>query len=157
MACLKQIYCKTFLWYFCSTHTVSKWRVSIFKLESIVVVWWLDLQLPVQSVPITTTVVSMNVVSRREKFKSSLKYGWFMMFNATFNTISAISWRSVLLVEETGVPGEKHRPVASHWQTISHYHKIILETPTMLYSIDKLQWIMNGISSTIQHRCSYTI
>jgi len=32
--------------------------------------------------------------------------GWFMVFNATFNLISAISWRSVLLVEETGVPGE---------------------------------------------------
>ena len=29
-----------------------------------------------------------------------------MMFNATFNNISAISWWSVLLVEETGVPGE---------------------------------------------------
>jgi len=30
----------------------------------------------------------------------------FMVFNATFNNISVISWRSVLLVEETGVPGE---------------------------------------------------
>jgi hypothetical protein len=28
----------------------------------------------------------------------------FMVFNTTFNTISVISWRSVLLVEETGVP-----------------------------------------------------
>jgi len=27
-----------------------------------------------------------------------------MMFNVTFNNISAISWLSVLLVEETGVP-----------------------------------------------------
>jgi len=27
-----------------------------------------------------------------------------MVFNATFNNISVISWRSVLLVEETGVP-----------------------------------------------------
>jgi hypothetical protein len=27
-----------------------------------------------------------------------------MVFNATFNNISAISWQSVLLVEETGVP-----------------------------------------------------
>jgi hypothetical protein len=42
-----------------------------------------------------------------------------MVFNATFNNISVISWRSVLLVEETGVPGENHRPVASHWQTLS--------------------------------------
>jgi hypothetical protein len=29
-----------------------------------------------------------------------------MEFNATFNNISVISWQSVLLVEETGVPGE---------------------------------------------------
>ena len=30
----------------------------------------------------------------------------FMVFNATFNNILAISWWSVLLVEETGVTGE---------------------------------------------------
>jgi len=41
-------------------------------------------------------------------------------FKATFNNISVISWRSVLLVEENGVRGENHRPVASHWQTWSH-------------------------------------
>jgi hypothetical protein len=45
---------------------------------------------------------------------------WFMVLNATFNNISAILWRSVLLVEETRVPGKNHRPVASHWQTLSH-------------------------------------
>ena len=44
----------------------------------------------------------------------------FMVFNATFNYISVISWRSVLLVEETGVPGENHRPVTNLWQTLSH-------------------------------------
>ena len=32
----------------------------------------------------------------------------FMLFYATFNNISVISWRSVLLVEETGVPRENH-------------------------------------------------
>jgi len=37
-----------------------------------------------------------------------------MVLNATFNNISVILWRSVLLVEETEVPGENHRPVASH-------------------------------------------
>ena len=38
----------------------------------------------------------------------------FMVLNATFNNISAISWLSVLLVEETEVPevpGENHQPV----------------------------------------------
>ena len=37
-----------------------------------------------------------------------------MVFNATFNNISVISWQSVLLVEETGRHGENHRPVACH-------------------------------------------
>jgi len=37
-----------------------------------------------------------------------------MVFNAHFNNISVISWRSILLVVETGVPGENHQPVASH-------------------------------------------
>jgi hypothetical protein len=35
-----------------------------------------------------------------------------VVFNATFNNISIISWRSVLLVAETEGPGEKHRPRA---------------------------------------------
>jgi hypothetical protein len=37
-----------------------------------------------------------------------------MVFNATFNNISVISWQLVLQVEETGVPKENHPPVASH-------------------------------------------
>ena len=41
-----------------------------------------------------------------------------MVLNATFNDISAISWRLVLLVEESGVPRENHRPVANHCQTV---------------------------------------
>ena len=43
-----------------------------------------------------------------------------MVFIAIFNNISVISWRSVLLVEETEVPGENPRPVASYCQTLSH-------------------------------------
>jgi len=39
---------------------------------------------------------------------------WFMVFNATFNNILVIWRRFVLLVEETGVPGENHRLVESH-------------------------------------------
>jgi hypothetical protein len=37
-----------------------------------------------------------------------------MVFNATYNNISVIPGQSVLLVEETGVPGENRRPAASH-------------------------------------------
>ena len=50
-----------------------------------------------------------------------------MVFYATFDNISVISWRSVSLVEETGVSGENHQPVASHGQTLSH--SVISSTP----------------------------
>jgi hypothetical protein len=44
---------------------------------------------------------------------------WFG-FNAAFNNSAVISWRSVLLVEETGVLWENHWPVVNHWQTVLH-------------------------------------
>ena len=37
-----------------------------------------------------------------------------MLVNATFNNISVILLQSALLVEETRVHGENHRPVTSH-------------------------------------------
>jgi hypothetical protein len=46
-----------------------------------------------------------------------------MVLNVTFNNISLISWRSVLLVEETGVPGGNHRPATSHRLVIKRQHK----------------------------------
>ena len=52
---------------------------------------------------------------------------WFMVFTTTFNNISAILRWSVLLVGETGVPGEDHRPVTSHGQLLSH--KVASSTP----------------------------
>jgi len=42
------------------------------------------------------------------------RISWFMVFDVTVNNISVISCLSVLLVEETVVPGENHRLVASH-------------------------------------------
>jgi hypothetical protein len=42
--------------------------------------------------------------------------GWFM----EFDNMSVISWQSVLLVEEYGIPGDKHRPAVSHQQTSLH-------------------------------------
>ena len=46
-----------------------------------------------------------------------------MVFNATFNNISAISWRSVLLVEETGVPGKKP---PTYRKSVSYANKDII-------------------------------
>jgi len=34
-----------------------------------------------------------------------------------------------VLVEETGVSGKNHRPVASHWQT--WYHNVVSSTPRL--------------------------
>jgi hypothetical protein len=50
-----------------------------------------------------------------------------MVFNTTFNNISVFLWWSVLLVEETVVPGENHRNVTCHWQTLSH--NVVSSTP----------------------------
>ena len=43
------------------------------------------------------------------------------VLNVTFNNMS------VLLAEETGVLEENHRPVANHWQTLSH--NVVSSTP----------------------------
>ena len=48
-----------------------------------------------------------------------LRWVRVMIFKATFNNISVISWQSDLLEEETGVPQENHRPAASHWHDLS--------------------------------------
>ena len=60
--------------------------------------------------------------------QSLLVYGLGLWcFITFFNNISVISWQSVLLVEENGIPEENHRPVASHWQTLSH--NVVSGTP----------------------------
>ena len=42
------------------------------------------------------------------RWKTQMKWVRIMVFNAAIYNISAILWWSVLLVEETGVPGENH-------------------------------------------------
>ena len=46
-----------------------------------------------------------------------------MVFNATFNNISVISWQPVFLIEED----ENHWITASHGQTLSHH--VVSSTP----------------------------
>ena len=67
--------------------------------------------------------------------------GGFIVLNATFNYISVTSWRSVSLVEETG---DKHRVVASCWQT-----KVLEDA--LNYTVKRdlpVRWSLTGISST---------
>ena len=56
---------------------------------------------------------------KRFKYCTKRRVGSIVL-NATSNNILAISWRSGLLMEETGVPGENHRPAESHLQNLSH-------------------------------------
>jgi hypothetical protein len=46
--------------------------------------------------------------SEKRKSVHIRSYVCLMVFNVIFNNISVISWRSVLLVEETGGSGENH-------------------------------------------------
>jgi hypothetical protein len=46
-------------------------------------------------------------------FKKILGWVGFMVFNATFTNISVILWWAVLLMGETRVLEENHRPVTS--------------------------------------------
>ena len=62
----------------------------------------------------------------------------FMVFNTTFNNISVTSWWSIVLMKETGVPGENHRPTPNYWQALSH--TVVSVTPRL--------------SSIITHNCS---
>ena len=57
------------------------------------------------------------------------------------SSISAMSWRFVLLVEENGVAGENHRPTASHWQALSHY--VASSTPRLNFKgeLSVLLWL----------------
>jgi hypothetical protein len=71
-----------------------------------------------------------------------------MVFNTTFNNISVISWQSVLLVEETGGPGENHyaslNPAHGEVYSIQHF--------MIKFVSDLIQHFMiKFVSDLIQH------
>jgi hypothetical protein len=45
-----------------------------------------------------------------------------MVLSATFSNISAISYRTVLLVEETGIPGVSNQPVKLYHTILYRLH-----------------------------------
>jgi hypothetical protein len=55
-----------------------------------------------------------------------------MVFNATVNNISAMSWRSVLLVKETQIPAENHQPVSSHTE---NHQPVSSHTQTLSHNV----------------------
>jgi hypothetical protein len=56
-----------------------------------------------------------------------------MVFNTTFNNISVISWGSIVLVEETGIQEENHRPVSNHGQILPHNVKLLNKTVILVW------------------------
>ena len=71
-----------------------------------------------------------------------------MVFNATFNTISAISWWSVLFVEETGIPGKNHRPAASH---------SVISLNIFYLPIKQTKWIRHKLSKLMKSSPNYNM
>jgi hypothetical protein len=69
--------------------------------------WTIKISSPLFSifslVAILVTIVLWEWISQ-----SKISIDWFLVFNATFSNISAISWRPVLVVEEARLPGENH-------------------------------------------------
>jgi len=69
----------------------------------------------------------LEFVTRNDDTSEKETNGWWVeiihkkvrvkVVNGTFNNISVIWWQSILLVEETEVPRENHRPVASGRQS----------------------------------------
>jgi hypothetical protein len=80
----------------------SRWGQDVWS-SSVTCVWW-----PNHEVDMIMTGVMLHNIT------ISIWLVNFMVFNATFNDISVISWRSALLVKKTLVPRE-NPPNASHW------------------------------------------
>jgi hypothetical protein len=79
--------------------------------------WWI-----VESRP--DIRIAVVLLTRVKSTKLFVLLVCLLVFNATFNNSSIISWRSVLLVEETGGAGENHRSV-----TDKLYHKMLYTSP----------------------------
>ena len=113
--------CHTLIWCFITWPTLGLFWTIISIVTLSLLVQWSSNNNP-----------NIEVLSSSTFFAQLLYFNWikvyrFIVLNVPFNNISVISWRSVLLVEETGVPSKNHLPVASHWQTLSH--NVVSSTP----------------------------
>jgi hypothetical protein len=93
--------------------SLGKWFYVLFYTGAVVIVWYFDLQLHVQSVPINTNVVS---------------------FNPTHGEVYSVRF----IGGETVVPRENHRSAASQWQTLSHI--VVLSTPRHEWDWNSQRW-----------------
>ena len=79
--------------------TVSDYLFSTYVFYMYLLCIFKNIQ-PQSSLQSHITVVNENILFSHYIILSKVSYCWFMVFNATFNNISVISWRSVLLVED---------------------------------------------------------
>ena len=78
-------------------------------------------------IPVTLLFGLQFYLSTIKKTQSRIRV---RVFNATFNNISVILWRSVILMEETGIPREKNTDLSQvTWPPLSH--KVVSSTPRL--------------------------
>ena len=123
----KQNICNYYLLMYLLCMNIKPWTLSFISVKNISLTYVQEKIYPVKYP--SHKLANKNLISPKSEIKKWQEKQWVkysqyrardMVFNATFNHNSVISWRSVLLVEETRVPRENHQPVASHWQTLSH-------------------------------------
>ena len=86
---------------------VSSGFVSVFTLATFILCFFLKKKKKIQEAIISSNdFLFITFNTSQHLCSQGLGLVWFVVFNATFNNILATSWRSVLLVEETGVSGE---------------------------------------------------
>ena len=79
-----------------------------------------------------------------------------MVFNTTFNNISVISWWSVLLVEETGVPRENHRPAAIVMDYHGKYIVMMRRTELVIFYLKFIQiYLTIYLQYYLEHQWHY--
>jgi hypothetical protein len=111
---LTQLWCLNNLSLHCPFYvsTMLKCLFSKIKNYFFFACWQSDFKIIQNMFPISG---SINWISIPSYIKNSLQLR-VTVFNTTFKNIIV----EVLLVEETRVPRENHRPVTRHWQTLSH-------------------------------------
>ena len=79
-----------------------------------------------------------------------------MVFNATFNDISVISWWSVLLVEETGGPGENMLKIAKFPFKLPVFRFMACDYPLWYQTFLKIKtgFISHPTTGYLDNRCS---
>ena len=123
----------------CSLLTITMVKLNVFNPSCIFVLSFWD---PINHHHISVHFQSHDIHQHMYWSRQCIMLICYVVFNAIFNNISVILQRSALLVEETGVHGENHRPVVSHCLTL--LHNVVSSTPRHERgSNSQFQWLYN--------------